>query len=271
MVMNLKATFGKNASRLQHRRLIAANLNKEQAKGNFQLEAEDCVQSLPPSSVIDVSNEACEDGSSKVPRELFTPKVEGDGKKRKPEKKSKARATAVICLSVESCNKGPCMSIVKESFVTLHKVKIDAVQGLCAGSYIGDVTIQVNEELAMKLMGMSGEYFRVECDGRGDKIKEVCARAMSGFWTISYVIEERGVCQALSVVKTEEAGPSTSQDKVKGKARTILKEKERECRVDSGLRGRFRVTSRLQVDELGDNFSAELVTSLKSFHIKEEQ
>ncbi|CAM6086263.1 unnamed protein product [Calypogeia fissa] len=201
MVMNLKATFGKNASRLQHRRLIAANLNKEQAKGNFQLEAEDCVQSLPPSSVIDVSDEACEDGSSKI----------------------------------------------------------------------GDVTIQVNEELGMKLMGMSGEYFRAECDGRGNKIREVCARAISGFWTISYVIEERGVCRALSVVKPEEAGPSTSQDKVKGKARTILKEKEPECRVDSGLRGRFRVTSRLQVDELGDNFSAELVTSLKSFRIKEEQ
>ncbi|CAM6102025.1 unnamed protein product [Calypogeia fissa] len=223
------------------------------------------------------------------------------------------------------------MSIVKESFVTLHKVKIDAMQGLCAGSYvyegcnivlrdgwmcalgkhkrrlrrkdpespmgphargrsqhvccidgagtymwcfavqIGDVTIQVNEELGMKLMGMSGEYFRAECDGRGDKIREVCARAMSGFWTILYVIEGRGVCRALSVVKTEEAGPSTSQDKVKGKAGTILKEKEPECRVDSGLRGRFRVTSRLQVDELGDNFSAELVTSLKSFRIKEEQ
>ncbi|CAM6127424.1 unnamed protein product [Calypogeia fissa] len=135
----------------------------------------------------------------------------------------------------------------------------------------------------MKLMGMSGGKFKVECEGCCEKLKEVCAGVMSVFWTITYVIDDRGGCQAITVAKAEDssrkkgvysmdvAGSSKNRDNVNDRAETVLEEKEFEYRVDSSLRSGWQVSTRLKVDEACDDISAELVTSLKSFCIKEEQ
>ncbi|CAM6120258.1 unnamed protein product [Calypogeia fissa] len=150
---------------------------------------------------------------------------------------------------------------------------------------IGDVVIQVNEENGMKLMGMSGEKFRTDIDGCTDKIEEVCAHVESIFWTFTYVKDGKAGCRAISVFPTEALmrnklvdmkdairSPSMKRVEAKGLAGPSKTEGEDKGEVDSKLRTGFQVKTRLAVDDsCSVDFSGEIVTSFKSFRIKDEE
>jgi hypothetical protein len=109
----------------------------------------------------------------------------------------------------------------------------------CFSIEVNDVVILVNEENGTKLMGMSGEEFKKECDGDSAEVKDVCDKVKLGQWTITYARDDCNVFRAISVVAISQTR------KTQGPSDLIVK----------------------QEDTSGD-FSGELVISLKSFKIK---